>query len=994
MNPIIQPVRNAFDYLSLNLLRRVEIRYRLISAFILFSLLPILICGYISYVESTAAITDKAEIFSKEVVRQVSQNVLLRMQQVETESSLLVLSDRVQGALTKMASGNEAERSEARREMTRLLLEHYGSDDFINQKYLLDKNNRIADTQVFAQLTQGVTQFVKQAAGKSGHPYWGSYQNGVGQQNLGMVRAIISKNSNKLIGNLVLIIRPEYFSTVFNDVALGSGTQIYVIDASNNKQIIRADDALASASEAAGPGLIDSIAGNHPDRGPGGFVTFKGDHGNRYLSAYTPIPGTTWFVVSTIPEGKLTAEAQSVRDQILLVGVMGFLLSIFLAYFISHSISAPLKDLVRKMRDAGNDAGAHPELAAEGPVREKGQDELGRLAQRFQKMSDAITQKIQKINEINASLEQTIVERTAALVTREHDSRTLIENSPDTIARYNLDLERIYANPAYCDSAGFSLAQLLRTRPSQVPGGPNALVIENKIREAIASGHSAQFELKSVGRDGTKSCTHVRLTPEIDPSGDVKTVLVVGRDISERMAFEATIWQQANFDALTHLPNRQRFHDRLEDEAAIARRSGKQMALMLIDLDRFKEVNDSLGHDTGDILLIEAARRVTESVRELDTVARLGGDEFTVILPDLDEVDGIEQIERIAGTIIGKLSEPFMLGPDEVFISASLGVTLYPNDAAELDVLFKNADQAMYAAKNAGRNRFSYFTPDLQTAAENRLRLTSDLRAALLGEQFRVYYQPIVDLNTGEIYKAEALIRWLHPEHGLISPLDFIPLAEDTGLIVPIGDWVFKQAVLQARRWRSLFHPSFQISINVSPVQVRQDSLVCIQWPDFLEREGMTGQGVAIEITEGLLVHAESKIDKKLSNFRDAGIGISIDDFGTGYSSLAYLKRFDIDYLKIDRSFVQNLVIDGDDQALCEAMVMLAHKLGLKVIAEGIETAEQRDFLAGLGCDFAQGFLYTEPVPPEEFEALVWGNLALATSDNAALTDPLTEQCK
>jgi len=216
------------------------------------------------------------------------------------------------------------------------------------------------------------------------------------------------------------------------------------------------------------------------------------------------------------------------------------------------------------------------------------------------------------------------------------------------------------------------------------------------------------------------------------------------------------------------------------------------------------------------------------------------------------------------------------------------------------------------------------------------------------------------------------LIRWLHPERGTISPLDFIPLAEDTGLIVPIGDWMFKQAVQQARQWRSRFHPSFQISVNVSPVQISQDNLLCIQWPEYLIQEGMPGQSVAIEITEGLLLHAESKIDEKLLTFRDAGIRISIDDFGTGYSSLAYLRRFDIDYLKIDRSFVQNLAFDGDNQALCEAMVVLAHKLGLKVIAEGVETTEQRDFLISVGCDFAQGFLYSEPVPADQFEVLVW----------------------
>ncbi|MFM0736282.1 EAL domain-containing protein [Paraburkholderia xenovorans] len=978
MRSLLGLLRRVFAYFSLDLLRRVEIRYRLIAAFILLSLIPILISGYISYVESTAAIREKAEVFSKEVVKQVSRNISLRMEQIETESSLVVLSDPVQGGLTKVATGSAKEQSEAREEMTRLLLEHYGSVNFINQKYILDTTDRVMDTQAFAQLTQGVMRLVKQAPDLSGRPYWGSYDNGAGQQNLGMVRAIIGKSNNRQIGNLVLVISPEHFSTIFNDVALGSGTEIYVLDASNSKLIARADGSSANADRSAEPGLVNKIANSAPFGEPSGFVDFEGRHAGRYFAAYTNIPGTTWYVVSTVAEKKLMAEAQSVRNQIVLVGISGFLLSIFLAYFISYSISAPLIELVRKMHDSGNDAGAEADseadseadAQAEQNIHAGAKDELGRLAQRFERMSAAMRQKIQKINEINASLEQTVITRTMELVSREQESRTLIENSPDTITRYDRDLRRTYANPAFCTSAGFNLAESLGKRPSEVPGGSNALIYEKKIGETIASRKSTQFELRWLSKDGHEQCTHIRLTPEIDGSGEVSSVLAVGRDLSDRMAFEATIWKQANFDALTHLPNRQMFHDRLDDKARMSHRSGRPMALMLIDLDRFKEVNDSLGHDTGDILLIEAAKRITACVRECDTVARLGGDEFTVILPELDDT---ETVERIARTIIDKLAEPFRFGTEEAFISASAGVTLYPTDARELDVLFKNADQAMYAAKNAGRNRFSYFTPDLQVAAERRLRLTSDLRVALQSEQFHVYYQPIVDLATGEVCKAEALIRWLHPERGMISPLDFIPLAEDTGLIVPIGDWVFRQAVRQVRDWRSRFHPSFQISVNMSPVQIRQDSLVCEQWSESLLREGMPGQSIAVEITEGLLLDAE--LNGKLLIFRDAGIRVSIDDFGTGYSSLAYLKRFDIDYLKIDRSFVHNLGSDGDNQALCEAMVVLAHKLGLKVIAEGVETDEQRDFLRHIDCDYAQGFLYSAPVSAEQFEKLIWPKL-------------------
>ncbi|WP_206951979.1 bifunctional diguanylate cyclase/phosphodiesterase [Trinickia acidisoli] len=965
MSVIIGPLRRVFAYLSLDVLRRVEIRYRLTTAFAVLALLPLVISGCISYVKSTAAIKEKAETFSRSAVKQVSRNISLRMEQIETESSLLVLSDRVQGDLTRVANGSAKERIDAREDITRQLLVHYGPIDFVNQKYLLDARNRVMDTQAFARLTHGVVQLVERAHRQDGRPYWGSYDSGFGQRDLGMVRAIIDKSDNRRIGSLVLVIRPEHFSTVFHDFASGSGTDIYVLDAGNRQVIVRADGAALDADSVAEPRLIEQIMNRKAAGETSGIVEFESRRGGRYLAAYDQIPSTTWFVVSTTSEQTLTAQAQSVRNQIVLVGIAGFLLSIFLAYFISHSITVPLKKLVQKMDDTGNDAGAQAEERAEAHDDVHDSDELGRLAQRFERMSTAIGQKIQKINEINARLEDTVTERTAELARREQASRTLIENSPDTIARYDRELRRTYANPAFCLLTGRSLEEVLGKRPSEIPGGASALAYEKKIAEAISIGKSTRFELKWIGPNGREQCTHISLTPEIDPSGNINSVLAIGRDLSDRMAFEETIWKQANFDTLTNLPNRQMFHDRLEYEARMSDADGKRMALMLIDLDRFKEVNDSLGHDKGDVLLVEAARRIRSCVSESDTVARLGGDEFTVILPKLDATDSVG---RIANAIVEKLAEPFALGTDEAFISASVGITTYPDDATELDVLFKNVDQAMYAAKNAGRNRVGYFTQDLRVVAQRRLRLTSDLRAAIVGKQFQLYYQPIVELATGEIRKAEALIRWLHPERGMINPTEFIPLAEETGLIVPIGDWVFRQTVQQARRWRALFGPVFQISVNMSPVQIRQDNLVCVHWSEHLAQEGMPGQAIAVEITEGLLLDAE--LNEKLLAFRDAGIRVSIDDFGTGYSSLAYLKRFDIDYLKIDRSFVYNVGFDADNQALCEAMVVLAHKLGLKIIAEGVETTEQRDFLRGIGCDFAQGFLYSQPIPPQRFEVL------------------------
>ena len=458
------------------------------------------------------------------------------------------------------------------------------------------------------------------------------------------------------------------------------------------------------------------------------------------------------------------------------------------------------------------------------------------------------------------------------------------------------------------------------------------------------------------------------------------------RDITKKKESDDLIWKQANFDTLTGLPNRHMFHDRLVQETKKADRAELKIALLFIDLDKFKEVNDTLGHNMGDILLVEAARRIGDCVRETDTVARLGGDEFTVILAELD---GTGNIERVTENILQKLAEPFRLGDEVAYVSASIGITLYPNDATEVDDLLKNADQAMYTAKNKGRNRFSYFTQSMQQTAQTRLRLINDLRGALVASQFRVYYQPIVELATGRVKKAEALIRWQHPERGMISPAQFIPLAEETGLIVEIGNWVFKESARQLKHWVALCNTEFQVSVNMSPaqyaglqvsvnlspVQFSSPDCMCNAWLIYLQELGLPAQSLVIEITEGLLLNAESGVTDKLLGFHDAGMQVAIDDFGTGYSSLSYLKKFDIDYLKIDQSFVRDLATDPDDMALSEAIIVMAHKLGLKVIAEGVETEAQRKLLADAGCDYAQGYLFSRPVPAEEFEELLKSSL-------------------
>jgi|GEM_PF-2334768 len=439
-------------------------------------------------------------------------------------------------------------------------------------------------------------------------------------------------------------------------------------------------------------------------------------------------------------------------------------------------------------------------------------------------------------------------------------------------------------------------------------------------------------------------------------------------DITGRKEADQIIWQQANFDALTGLPNRRMFSDRLDQEIKKSKRSGLPLALLFLDLDHFKEVNDTLGHETGDLLLQEVTGRLLTCVRDTDTVARLGGDEFIVILGELSDITAVE---RIAGRIIEELDQPFTLGGETVFIGTSIGITFCPDDATTAEDLLKNADQAMYAAKREGRHRFQYFTPIMQAASHQRMFIANDLRLALQRNELWLAYQPIVDLATGKANKAEALVRWQHPLKGLIGPEEFIPVAEDTGLIIELGDFVMGQAARQVRRWRDQLGPDFQVSINLSPAQLctSKDSVFEL-WSRHMASQGLPGTAVIMEITEGLLLDSRPRVGEQLLALRDAGIAVALDDFGTGYSSLAYLKRFQIDFLKIDRTFIAQLAPDSDDLALCQAIIAMANKLGIQVVAEGVETEQQRDLLRAAGCHFAQGFLFAAPLVAEEFATL------------------------
>jgi diguanylate cyclase (GGDEF)-like protein len=455
-------------------------------------------------------------------------------------------------------------------------------------------------------------------------------------------------------------------------------------------------------------------------------------------------------------------------------------------------------------------------------------------------------------------------------------------------------------------------------------------------------------------------------------------------EIAERRLADQRVMHMAHHDALTALPNRALLTDRVEQAIAHATRSGNKVALLFLDLDRFKNVNDSLGHGVGDDLLQAVALRLKGCLRAEDTAARLGGDEFIIALPDVGDA---AEPARVAARILAELARPFEVSGHQLPAEASIGISMYPGDGDCAQTLLRNADTAMYHAKESGRGNYQFFSQQMNERVNRRLSTETRMRRALEQEEFVLHYQPLIDLGTGRVTGAEALLRWPQPDHHIVSPADFIPVAEETGLIVPLGEWVLRQACAQARAWQAQA-PGLRIAVNLSPRQFRQKDLVTTV-AQVLRDTGLAPHLLELELTEGMLMHHADDTVHTLARLGEMGVHLAIDDFGTGYSSLSYLKRFPIDTLKIDRSFVKDLHDGHDDAAIVKAIVAMARGLGLGVVAEGVETEAQARYLRSLACDMAQGFHFGRPMPAADFTRKLRGNgLQVLTGEPVSLFDP------
>ncbi len=485
--------------------------------------------------------------------------------------------------------------------------------------------------------------------------------------------------------------------------------------------------------------------------------------------------------------------------------------------------------------------------------------------------------------------------------------------------------------------------------------------------QAWQEGRPIAYEHVIPLSDGNVKVFDVCKTPLFNPDGSRKGLVVVGRDITERKTAAARIQHLAHHDSLTDLPNRILFQERLRAALAQARRGNGMLALILLDLDKFKETNDTLGHHVGDLLLRAVARRLQHCVRETDTVARLGGDEFAVLLTNLTSADGAS---TVAEGILRSISEPFSLDENEVMASASLGITIFPDDGEAFETLLKNADLALYRSKSDGRARYHFYVAAMDEEVQQRKSIEQDLRHALGTDQLSLYYQPLIDLRSGEITGAEALIRWHHPLKGSIPPAAFIPIAERSELIFRLGRWVLHRACMQIQAWKAAGLPPLRVSINLSPAQFRHpDLLDTIK--SVIAQTGADPRLLQVEITETIAMSNFGYSVDVLRALHDLGLAIAIDDFGTGYSSLNYLKHFPVDTLKIDRSFVADLGRYPENSAIVKAIINLGHGIGAKVNVEGVETSEQLRFMNEHQCDECQGFYFSRPLPADEYARLI-----------------------
>lgn len=698
------------------------------------------------------------------------------------------------------------------------------------------------------------------------------------------------------------------------------------------------------------------------DQGFEGTTETVNSTGLHALSTFVPVPGRDWVLAANFPMAEVREPFRRSLREMAGGAAAAALLLFGLVIVIVRRLMRPVRQLTERLEDLGKGVSRTMDLP--------GSPELDIVAGTFNKMVHALSASEAarlegeiSVRELNKSQQRSIrqlhqAQSIAHLGSWEYDLATnQVEWSDELYRVYGVSPETFA--PSVEDFIGLVLPD-------------DQAAMKAWISACASGGEPGPLEFRYVGSDG--GIRHVEWQGELEVDGQGKSIRMfgTGQDITARKIAEQEITYLAFYDSLTQLPNRRLLMDRLQQAQASNARTGRNGALLLLDLDDFKTLNDTLGHDKGDLLLQQAAQRLVSSIREGDTVARLGGDEFVVLLNDLSEnaEESATQAEMLGEKIRARLSQHYDLDGSENNSTASIGIVLFSGNQNAIEDLLKQADLAMYQAKSAGRNALCFFDPKMQILVTERANLVIELRAAVKNQQFVIHYQPQV-VGAGHITGAEALVRWQHPQRGVVSPAEFIPIAEETGLIVPMGIWVLETACTQLTKWSSqpgMNH--FTLAVNVCAKQLEREDFVEMVL-SVIERTGANPQLLKLELTESLLVTNLEDSIAKMYALKARGVGFSLDDFGTGFSSLSYLKRLPLDQLKIDQGFVRDILSDPDDAAIAKTVIVLAESLGLNVIAEGVEIEEQREFLARQGCHAYQGYLFSRPLPLQDFEAFV-----------------------
>lgn len=677
-----------------------------------------------------------------------------------------------------------------------------------------------------------------------------------------------------------------------------------------------------------------------------------------FSAAVIKLDTTPWKIIVALPQNVLLEPVESQTQSAFLLVSFIVLVVVLIVMLATQLLLGPIKRLTSVVkRIADGDFNAKASIEAN--------DEIGSLAGAFNDMTSNISNLI-------IDLEKEIGSHKLTADSLNKLSQA-IEQSPVSVMITNLEGDIEYVNPQLCSISGYEEHELIGKNPRLLKSGQTPEVQFKSMWNAITSGKSWTGELYNKKKNGELFWENVTVSPIKNNEGVTTHYLAIKEDISLRKDYEERLLYQASYDVLTDLPNRTLAYDRIQQAIANARREDKHIALLYMDFDHFKNINDTLGHEAGDEFLQYMSGRLKACVRDFDTVARLGGDEFLIMLLEIDQpsddhaISFEEAIQRKTEEILRRVSQPCVVGQMEFSVTASVGVAIFPQDGDDPHVLLRNADTAMYRSKRKGRAMYEMFTPEMGDVVMKRVEIDNKLRKALENGDFYLKYQPLMDAKSKVSVGAEALIRWEDEELGEVSPEEFVPLAEESGLIVDIGNWVLDKALSDVKKWRDNSEfKDFYIAINLSSRQLRGKHIVK-NISDILDRHGLPGSSLELEITERLLMKDVPHVISILNQFKKLGIRLSIDDFGTGYSSLSYLKRFPFDVLKIDRSFISDIGEDPDDTALCDAIIAMAHSLGLSIIGEGVENQLQFDFLNQRGVETIQGYFVSKPLLSDEF---------------------------